>query len=93
MPIGPLALADEVGLDVGYKVLKVLNSGYGERFKISSHFDDAMNDDQFLGKKSGIGFYKYDKRSQSLNYDLYKKYSIVMKHRISDQMKLKLLIV
>lgn len=85
MPIGPLALADEVGLDIGSKVLKVLYDGYGERYKMPSQFENAIDDEKLLGKKTKLGFYRYDKRSQSINYDLYKKYSIVIKHRITDQ--------
>ena len=85
MPIGPLALADEVGLDIGYKVLSVLEEGYGARYKMPTQFVDAMSDDKFLGKKTKLGFYRYDKKSQTINYDLYKKNSIVIKHRISDQ--------
>ena len=38
-----------------------------------------------IGKKTKLGFYRYDKKSQTINYDLYKKNSIVIKHRISDQ--------
>ncbi|MHC5003842.1 MAG: 3-hydroxyacyl-CoA dehydrogenase NAD-binding domain-containing protein, partial [Planctomycetota bacterium] len=34
MPMGPMALVDEVGLDVGYEVAKVLEGAYGERMRV-----------------------------------------------------------
>ncbi len=85
MPIGPLALADEVGLDIGYNVLTILKKGYGQRFNMSSQFEDAVKKEQLLGKKSGRGFYIYTKANKSVNFDLYKKNSIVVKYRISKQ--------
>jgi 3-hydroxyacyl-CoA dehydrogenase/enoyl-CoA hydratase/3-hydroxybutyryl-CoA epimerase len=57
MPMGPFALADEVGLDVGYKVAKVLEEAYGERMKVSSILDRIYHQMQLLGKKGGKGFY------------------------------------
>ncbi|MBE0498878.1 MAG: enoyl-CoA hydratase/isomerase family protein [Campylobacterales bacterium] len=57
MPMGPFALADEVGLDVGYKVAKVLEEAYGERMKVSSILDRVYHQMQLLGKKGGKGFY------------------------------------
>jgi 3-hydroxyacyl-CoA dehydrogenase/enoyl-CoA hydratase/3-hydroxybutyryl-CoA epimerase len=62
MPLGPLALADEVGLDVGYKVAKVLESGYGPRMTVAPSFTMIYNQNGLLGKKTGRGFYQYDKK-------------------------------
>ncbi|MBI3602144.1 MAG: enoyl-CoA hydratase/isomerase family protein [Candidatus Omnitrophica bacterium] len=56
MPMGPFTLSDEVGLDVGVKVLHVLESGLGARFKSCTIFDEAFHL-KLLGKKSGKGFY------------------------------------
>ena len=56
MPMGPFTLSDEVGLDVGVKVLHILEAGLGERFKPSSIFDEVFAL-KLLGKKSGKGFY------------------------------------
>ena len=83
--MGPLALADEVGLDVGYKVLKILHEGYGERMAIPHTFRTIVEEDQILGKKSGLGFYRYSGDTASVNLELYKQHSIVVKQRISDQ--------
>lgn len=57
MPMGPLTLADEVGLDVGTKVLHILHEGLGERFKPVSIFEKIDKEKKLLGKKSGKGFY------------------------------------
>ncbi len=57
MPMGPFALADEVGLDVGYKVAKVLEEAYGERMRVSAVLDRVYHQMQLLGKKGGKGFY------------------------------------
>ncbi|MBI5149459.1 MAG: enoyl-CoA hydratase/isomerase family protein [Candidatus Omnitrophica bacterium] len=58
MPMGPFTLTDEVGLDVGSKVLHILEKGLGERFKPVDIFEKVCARG-FLGKKSGKGFYLY----------------------------------
>jgi len=58
MPMGPFTLSDEVGLDVGVKVLRILESHLGERFKPVDSFDRTFNKGYF-GKKTGKGFYVY----------------------------------
>lgn len=85
MPIGPLALADEVGLDIGYKVLQLLEAGYGKRMAIPKVFASIVSDAQSLGKKTNRGFYDYTSDIPTINRDIYIENSIVMKHRISDQ--------
>ncbi len=65
LPMGPFALTDEVGTDVGIKVLHVLHSGLGERFKPVEIFE-KVHQAGFLGKKSGKGFYLHG-RSRSPN--------------------------
>ncbi len=62
MPMGPLTLCDEIGLDIGIKVLRILADGLGERFKPVAIFEKAYTEG-FLGKKSGKGFYLLDRRS------------------------------
>lgn len=58
MPMGPFTLSDEVGVDVGVKVLHILHEGLGERFKPVGVFD-KIYEKGLLGKKSGKGFYIY----------------------------------
>jgi len=60
LPMGPFTLSDEVGLDVGVKVLHVLETGLGARFKPVKIFDEVLAR-KFLGKKSGKGFYIHGK--------------------------------
>jgi 3-hydroxyacyl-CoA dehydrogenase/enoyl-CoA hydratase/3-hydroxybutyryl-CoA epimerase len=59
MPMGPIELFDEVGIDVAYKVAKILAETMGDRMAESDLLDKMVNDKR-LGKKNGIGFYKYD---------------------------------
>ena len=58
MPMGPLTLADEVGLDVGVKVAKVLEEAYGARMHVPPGLA-RVADEGLKGKKSGKGFYVY----------------------------------
>lgn len=67
MPMGPLTLADEVGLDVGYKVAKVLEDAYGDRMNISSLFSKIYLELNLLGKKSNEGFYVHSKKDKEEN--------------------------
>jgi 3-hydroxyacyl-CoA dehydrogenase/enoyl-CoA hydratase/3-hydroxybutyryl-CoA epimerase len=70
MPMGPFLLADEVGIDVAYKVGKNLVDFYGERMKPSYLLGLLYNEKKLLGKKAGIGFYKHEGKQTSLNAEL-----------------------
>jgi 3-hydroxyacyl-CoA dehydrogenase/enoyl-CoA hydratase/3-hydroxybutyryl-CoA epimerase len=70
MPIGPFALADEVGLDVGYKVAKVLEEGYGDRMAVSPVFDAIYEKEHLRGKKSGAGFYTHTGNKKQVNAEV-----------------------
>ena len=61
MPMGPFTLCDEVGLDVGFKVLKILHDHFGERFEPSPIFEKIYKQGN-LGKKSGKGFYLHGQK-------------------------------
>ena len=58
-PIGPLALADLIGLDVCLSILEVLQSGLGDPKYRPCPLLRRMVDAGQLGRKSGQGFYKY----------------------------------
>jgi len=60
-PLGPLALADLVGLDVVYAILDSLYREYGEpRYAPCLEIKKRV-EAGFLGRKSGRGFYTYEK--------------------------------
>ena len=58
-PVGPITLTDEVGIDVGAKVGKVMHEAFGDRLRPASGFDKLLADDR-KGRKNGRGFYSYD---------------------------------
>jgi 3-hydroxyacyl-CoA dehydrogenase/enoyl-CoA hydratase/3-hydroxybutyryl-CoA epimerase len=59
-PVGPITLLDEVGLDVGLKASTVLHEAFGERMAPVGGLD-AMVRAGRLGRKSGRGFYRYER--------------------------------
>jgi 3-hydroxybutyryl-CoA dehydrogenase len=58
-PMGPLALADFIGLDVCLAILTVLHEGLGDPKYRPCPLLRRMVDAGWLGRKSGRGFYKY----------------------------------
>jgi 3-hydroxybutyryl-CoA dehydrogenase len=60
-PMGPLALADFIGLDVCLAILRVLEQGFGDPKYRPCPLLVKMVDAGWLGKKSGRGFYDYRK--------------------------------
>jgi 3-hydroxyacyl-CoA dehydrogenase/enoyl-CoA hydratase/3-hydroxybutyryl-CoA epimerase len=70
MPMGPFTLADEVGIDVCYKVAKILKNAYGDRVKLSELLRSIYEDKKLLGKKSGKGFYLHGGKDKSVNLDV-----------------------
>lgn len=66
LPMGPFLLSDEVGLDVGLKVLRILQEAFGERFEVPRCFQ-AVYDAGLYGKKTGTGFYVHSGKSKRPN--------------------------
>jgi 3-hydroxyacyl-CoA dehydrogenase / enoyl-CoA hydratase / 3-hydroxybutyryl-CoA epimerase len=62
LPMGPLRLLDEIGLDVASKVSLILGEAYGERMQ-GHEFSQLLLSAGRKGKKSGSGFYRYDGKS------------------------------
>ena len=69
MPMGPLTLADEVGLDVCYKVTQILSKAY-VHLTPAAILKEMLETHQWLGKKSGKGFYAYPGKSKLPNSSL-----------------------
>jgi 3-hydroxybutyryl-CoA dehydrogenase len=61
-PMGPLALADLIGLDVCLDILRVLQQGFGDPKYRPCPLLVKMVDAGRLGRKSGRGFYNYEGR-------------------------------
>jgi len=60
MPMGPIALTDEVGIDVAFEVAHTLNDAFGNRLPLP-RWIDRLEEDGRLGAKNGKGFYRYEK--------------------------------
>jgi 3-hydroxyacyl-CoA dehydrogenase/enoyl-CoA hydratase/3-hydroxybutyryl-CoA epimerase len=62
MPMGPMTLLDEVGIDVAAKVAQILGAAFGDRMGESSRSKvvDVLYKDGRFGKKNGKGIYRYE---------------------------------
>ena len=59
MPMGPLRLVDEVGVDIARHAGETLHEAFGERMAPSDPLV-ALGSTDRLGKKGGLGFYRYE---------------------------------
>ncbi len=67
-PVGPVKLLDEVGIDVGTKIIPILMEQFGDRFKSADAFDKILADDR-KGKKNKRGFYDYNGKKPGKEVD------------------------
>jgi 3-hydroxybutyryl-CoA dehydrogenase len=65
-PMGPLQLADFIGLDTCHAILNVLHDGFGNPKYAPCPLLTNMVTAGYLGIKSGEGFYKYEAGSKEL---------------------------
>ena len=65
-PMGPLQLADFIGLDVCLSILRVLHKGFGRPKYAPCPLLVKMVDAGFLGVKSGEGFYDYEEGGKTM---------------------------
>lgn len=90
-PVGPLMLLDEVGIDVGTKIVPVLVRELGPRFAAPEAFDALLKDER-KGRKNRRGFYLYPtrtlplvKRSKQPDPAVYRLLGVTPQSRLSEQ--------
>ena len=59
VPMGPLTLADFIGLDTCLSIMQVLHKGFNDDKYMPCPLLEEYVNKGWLGKKSGQGFYKY----------------------------------
>src|SRR2546430_1191789 len=69
MPMGPLRLIDEIGVDITIDIGNTLEKAYGQRDHVSTVLA-RLRVQRMLGPKTGAGFYKYEGRGQTPNDSL-----------------------
>ncbi|ELV8771284.1 fatty acid oxidation complex subunit alpha FadJ [Vibrio harveyi] len=82
-PVGPITLLDEVGVDIGAKIMPILVNELGERFKGPDIFDTLLNDGR-KGRKSGKGFYTYKGKKKEVDKSVYKLLNLTPESKLSD---------
>ena len=84
MPMGPIELFDEVGIDVAYKVAKILQKSMADRIAESDILPKLVEDKR-LGKKTGKGFYLYEGRKKVYDPGVEKYITISGKSDLNDE--------
>ena len=64
MPMGPLRLIDEIGVDITVDIADTLEKAFGARDRAPKILR-KMYEAKMLGRKSGGGFYKYEGKQQT----------------------------
>ncbi len=64
MPMGPLRLLDEIGLDVAAHVAATMGGAFGERLAPPALLDELVRHGH-LGRKTGLGFYRHGKGGET----------------------------
>jgi 3-hydroxyacyl-CoA dehydrogenase/enoyl-CoA hydratase/3-hydroxybutyryl-CoA epimerase len=66
LPMGPLRLIDEIGVDITLDIAATLEKTYGKR-AAAAEILRKMQSAKMLGRKTGGGFYKYEGKQQTPN--------------------------
>ncbi|HEY1770234.1 MAG TPA: 3-hydroxyacyl-CoA dehydrogenase NAD-binding domain-containing protein [Chthoniobacterales bacterium] len=66
MPMGPLRLIDEIGVDITNDIAATLEKSLGARARTPTILL-KMREAKMLGRKTGSGFYKYEGKTQTPN--------------------------
>jgi 3-hydroxyacyl-CoA dehydrogenase / enoyl-CoA hydratase / 3-hydroxybutyryl-CoA epimerase len=69
MPMGPLRLIDEIGVDITIDIGNTLEKAYGQRDHVPTILL-WLRDQRMLGRKTGAGFYEYEAKKQKPNESL-----------------------
>ena len=69
-PVGPIKLTDEVGIDVGAKVGKIMLAAFGERMAPPDGMSKLIEDERY-GRKNGRGFYLYGGKKKGVDESVY----------------------
>jgi 3-hydroxyacyl-CoA dehydrogenase/enoyl-CoA hydratase/3-hydroxybutyryl-CoA epimerase len=69
-PVGPVTLLDEVGIDVGAKVSKILHHHFGDRMAPPESMGRVLDDGR-QGRKNKRGFYTYDGSKKRVDRSIY----------------------
>ena len=84
MPMGPITLLDEVGLDVAAKVSHVLFEAYGDRMKPPTAIEFVAKEGR-LGKKSGKGIYLHQDGKRTEDSELLAKIGVKAGKEVTDE--------
>ena len=82
-PVGPITLLDEVGIDVGAKVAKILHQHFGARLAAPEAMARIVDDGR-QGRKNGRGFYDYSGKKRRVDASLYALVGSGQKRRAFD---------
>lgn len=84
-PVGPITLLDEVGIDVGSKIMPILVNELGPRFQGPEVFEALLNDNR-KGRKTGKGFYSYKGgKKKQVDKSVYKLLKLTPESKWSDK--------
>lgn len=86
MPMGPMELIDEVGVDVGEKVSHILNDAFGARMAPAPLNAKVVAAGR-LGKKTGKGIYDYEgpKKAKVLDPKIYEIIGVTPNAKLADE--------
>lgn len=75
MPVGPITLLDEVGIDVASHIIQVLAKAFADRIHVPNEISALSKDDR-KGRKNGRGFYTYqDGKKEAPDSSIYSHFS------------------
>lgn len=83
-PVGPAALIDEVGIDVGAHVGGVMSDLFSQRGVETKNRAQILLDAGYKGRKNNKGFYVYGGKKKKVNDAVYKELGGAKRRKFSD---------